>query len=265
MDFAGKRALVTGGSSGIGLEITRELLSRGARAVISGRRAEVIERATRELELSGTVSGIAADVTTAEGRRKTLEGALEALGGLDILVNNAGGVRAGRLEAISEDEVQKMVDVNLTGPIFLTRAALPVLRESGDSIIVNVSSGIGLVAMPFYAPYAAVKAGIAHFGEALRRELAGEGVGVLTVYPTATDTPMMATSGLNPPDGRESATDVGRETVDAMASGRLEVVRGSAERRNLIKLNRSEPASVDEVMRQMKHGIEAAARDHIAL
>jgi uncharacterized oxidoreductase len=265
MDFAGKRALVTGGSSGIGLEITRELLSRGARAVINGRRAEVVDRAVRELKLSGTVSGIAADVTTAEGRREMLEGALEALGGLDILVNNAGGVRAGRLEAISEDEVQKMVDVNLIGPIFLTRAALPALRESGDSIIVNVSSGIGLVAMPFYAPYAAVKAGIAHFGEALRRELAGEGVRVLTIYPTATDTPMMATSGLNPPDGRESPADVARETVDAMASGRLGVVRGSADRLNIVKLNRTDPASVDEAMRPMKDGIEAAARDHIAL
>ena len=186
MDIAGKRALVTGGSSGIGLEIARILVAHGTRVVITGRRHDQVQQAARALGPSDTVKG--------EGRRITLDNALDFLGGLDILVNNAGGMRGGRLEAIEEDEVRKMIEVNLAAPILLTRLALPSLRASGEAMIVNVSSAIAQVGMPFYATYAAAKAGIAQFGESLRRELDGEGIQVLTVYPTATDTPMMATS-----------------------------------------------------------------------
>ncbi len=142
---------------------------------------------------------------TREGRAATLSRAHDALGGLDILVNNAGGVRAGRLDALSKDEICAMIEVNLTAPMLLTQTALPSLRRSGQGLIVNVSSGIALIPLPFYTAYAATKAGIASFGDALRREPAGEGIDVLTVFPTATDTPMMKTSGMNPPGGRESA------------------------------------------------------------
>ena len=101
-------------------------------------------------------------------------------------------MRAGRLEATSEAEIEAMVTVDLLAPILLTRAALPALRASGDAAVVNVTSGIALMGAPFYTTYAAVKAGLARFGEALRRELKGEGVHVLTIYPGATDTPMMS-------------------------------------------------------------------------
>ena len=110
-----------------------------------------------------------------EGRALTLRQALDALGGLDILVNNAGGVRAGRLEATSQSEIEAMLNVDLLAPILLTRAALPSLRASGEAMVVNVTSGIALIGAPFYATYAAAKAGLARFGEALRRELKGEG------------------------------------------------------------------------------------------
>lgn len=265
MNLKGKRALVTGGSSGIGLEIARDLLLAGASVGITGRRQDAVDRALEPLAGLGAIYGASADVTTAEGRARTLDLATDALGGLDLLVNNAGGVRAGRLEAIREDEIRQMVEVNLTGPILLTRAALPMLTASGEALVVNVSSGIALIGLPFYAPYAAVKAGIAHFGEALRRELAGEGVHVLTVYPTATETPMMATSGMQPPNGREWPADVAREVVEAMAQGRLEVIRGEPDRLEMVALNRNDPARVDEGMLPMKTAMEQASRDHSAL
>jgi uncharacterized oxidoreductase len=264
MNLSGKRALVTGGSSGIGLEIARELLKAGASVGITGRRQEAVDRALGELRSLGTASGVSADVTTADGRDRSLDLATRSLGGLDILVNNAGGVRAGRLEAIQGQEIRQMVEVNLTGPMLL-RAALPLLKASGDALVVNVSSGIALVGMAFYTPYAAVKAGIAHFGEALRRELDGEGVRVLTVYPTATETPMMATSGLARDGGRETPWDVAREVIEAMMQDRLEVVRGGPDRIETVKRNRADPAAVDDAMRPMKPSIEAAARDHSAL
>ena len=176
MKLQGKRVLITGGSSGIGFAIATALLTKGAKVAITGRRAAVVSSAMEELRKNGgTVSGIAADVGTAEGRKQTLRHALEALGGLDILVNNAGGVRAGRLEATTEGEIEAMLNVDLLAPILLTRAAMSSLRASGDAMVVNITSGIALIGVPFYATYAAAKAGLARFGEALRRELKGEG------------------------------------------------------------------------------------------
>ncbi|WP_026046992.1 SDR family NAD(P)-dependent oxidoreductase [Sphingomonas sp. PAMC 26621] len=265
MNVKGKRALVTGGSSGIGLEIARELLRAGADVVITGRRQDAVSLAVHSLESVGAINGVSADVTTPEGRARTLDLATSSLGGLDILVNNAGGVRAGRIEAIEEEEIRQMVEVNLIGPILLTRAALPMLRKSGDALVVNVSSGIALVGMAFYSPYAAVKAGIAHFGEALRRELDGEGVRVLTVYPTATDTPMMATSGLGRSGGRETASAVAHDVIAAIFNDRLEVVRGDPDRLAMMKLNRTDQGTVDDALRPTKAATEEAARNHSAL
>ena len=107
MNISGKRALVTGGSSGIGFEIARQLLERGAWVVITGRRKQTLDQAVRALTASGEIVGVAADVTTPEGRDLSLRTALQALGGLDILVNNAGGVRAGTLQRLSEVEIRR--------------------------------------------------------------------------------------------------------------------------------------------------------------
>jgi len=199
MNLEGKRILITGGSSGIGLALARAFLVKGARVAISGRRADVLATAVEALrQVSPSVWGIAADVATPDGRAATLKQAIDMLDGLDILVNNAGGVRAGRLENIPEAELQAMIDVDLVAPILLTRAALSALRASGDAMVVNVASGIALIGAPFYATYAVTKAGLARFGEALRREIKGEGIHVLTAYPGATDTPMMQSNRAGP-------------------------------------------------------------------
>jgi len=216
-------------------------------------------------KLGGSVLAIPGDVADPTHRTQAIARTKDVLGGLDILVNNAGGVRAGRLEATSEDEIRQMIDVDLLAPILLTRAALPLLRASGDALIVNVSSSIALVELPFYATYAAAKAGIAHFGVSLRRELAGEGIAVLAVYPTATDTPMMQTSGLAKDGGRESAADVAAAVLDAIASGALQVVRGDKDRLAMVDLNKTDPAAVDAALGKQKDALEDAARDHSAL
>jgi uncharacterized oxidoreductase len=155
-------------------------LAKGEKVAISGRRREVVAKAVRPMQTgSAEIHGIASDVATAEGCAVTLVQTVAALGGLDVLVNNAGAVRVARRENTDETELQAMIDV--TAPIPLTRAAPPVLRNSGDAMIVNVSSGIAPVCAPFYQTYATVKAGLAYFGEALRRELKREGIHVLTV------------------------------------------------------------------------------------
>lgn len=268
MNIEGKRVLITGGSSGIGLALARALLAKGAKVVISGRRADVLARAVEELHrASSSVWSIAADVATSDGRTVTISQALDALGGLDILVNNAGGVRAGRLENTPEAELQAMIDVDLVAPIMLTRIALPVLRASGDAMVVNVASGIALIGAPFYATYAATKAGLARFGEALRRELKGEGVHVLTAYPGGTDTPMMKSNRAGPELGfsREPAAAVAEAIVAGIETGAFEVIRGDEARAQMIALNRDNPAAVDERFRGLKPALEDAVKDHAAL
>ncbi|MGH8599177.1 MAG: SDR family NAD(P)-dependent oxidoreductase [Burkholderiales bacterium] len=268
MNIEGKRVLVTGGSSGIGLALARAFLAKGAKVAISGRRPDALSKAVEELRhASSSVCGIAADVATPAGRAATLKQALDALGGLDILVNNAGGVRAGRLENTSEDELRAMIDVNLVAPIMLTRAALPALRASGDAMVVNVASGIALIGAPFYATYAAAKAGLARFGEALRRELKGEGVHVLTAYPGATDTPMMKSNRAGPELGfsREPASDVADAIIDGIETDVFEVIRGGEARGQMVALNRDDPAAIDERFLGLKQTLEDAVKDHSAL
>lgn len=268
MELQGKRVLITGGSSGIGLALAQSLLEKGASVVVSGRRSEVLAAALEELGADGRlVKGVAADVGTANGRALTLNSAFEALGGLDILVNNAGGVRAGRLEMTSEAEIEAMVAVDLVAPILLTRAALPALRASGDAMVVNVASGIALVGAPFYTTYAAVKAGLARFGEALRRELKGEGIHVLTAYPGGTDTPMMRSNRAGPELGfsREPASAVASAIVEGIEAAAFEVIRGGETRARMIALNRDDPAAVDERFLGLKPALEEAVKDHAAL
>ncbi|MCJ8144631.1 SDR family NAD(P)-dependent oxidoreductase [Ancylobacter sp. A5.8] len=268
MNIAEKRVLITGGSSGIGFALAEAFLAKGARVAISGRRADRVAQAVARLEAGGRgAHGIVADVATSEGRAATLDEALAALGGLDILVNNAGGVRAGRLENTPEAELLAMIEVDLVAPILLTRDALPALRASGDAVVVNVASGIALIGAPFYATYAAVKAGLARFGESLRRELKGEGVHVMTAYPAGTDTPMMASNRAGPELGfsREPASAVADAILGGIEAGAFEVIRGGDARAHMIALNRDNPAAIDERMLALKPALEEAVRDHSAL
>jgi len=267
MNLKGKRVLITGGSSGIGLATAQAMLEAGTRAFVTGRRPDFVAAAVDQLRASGDVYGVAADVATGVGRAATLGTALDKLGGLDILVNNAGGVRAGRLEDTSETEIRTMIAVDLVAPILLTRAALPALRAGGAGLVVNVTSGIALFGVPFYATYAAAKAGLARFGEALRRELKGEGVHVLTIYPGGTDTPMMKSNRAGPAlgFGREPASAVANAIIAGIETDAFEVTRGGAERDKMIALNREDPEAIDQRFLVIKSALAEAVRDHSAL
>jgi uncharacterized oxidoreductase len=267
MDLEQKRVLVTGGSSGIGFAISEAMVARGARVVIVGRGKEKLAEAATKLSATGNKVGfVVGDVTVNSDRSRILSEAIASLGGLDVLVNNAGAVRAGRLEKISEDDIRAMIEVDLVAPILFIREALPVLRKSSDAVIVNVTSAAAMTGVPFYGTYAAAKAGLSRFGEALRRELKGEGIHVITVYPVATDTPMMASSkaGADLGFGREPAAEVGKAVVEGIESNAIEVVRGGEARAKSIALNRDNPLAMDERFLGMKVALEEATRDHRA-
>ena len=268
MKLKGKRVLITGGSSGIGFATAQALLAKGAKVVITARRKASLAEAASRLGVGGNIVNFAAaDVTTETGRSDTIAAAMKNLGGLDILINNAGGVRAGRLEDTSETDIRTMIEVDLVAPILLTRAGLPALRASGDALIVNVTSGIALFGVPFYSTYAATKAGLARFSEALRRELIGEGIRVLTVYPGGTDTPMMKSSRAGPElgFGREPPASVADAIVAGIELDQLEVARGGEARNAMIDLNRNDPGAVDQRFFGMKESLLEAVRDHSAL
>jgi len=268
MDVEGKGILITGGSSGIGLATAHALAARGALLVVTGRRSAVVAAAVDALKAVGAhVSGVSADVSTKDGRLATMNGAISALGGLDVLMNNAGAVRAGRLDEIREDEIRAMIETDLVAPIMLTRAALPALRAEGGGMVVNVTSAIALVALPFYATYAAVKAGLASFGESLRRELNGDGVHVLTVYPSGTDTPMMATNkaGADVGFSLESAEAVAAAIIGGIEADAIAVMRGGPERQALIDLNKQDPQAVDRRFLAIKSAFERGVTTHNAL
>lgn len=268
MDLSGKSVLVTGAGSGIGRAAAVEFAKKGAKLTLTGRRKEPLQETAKLVEDAGAEARVAAgDVSDPEAREQVVQAATESFGGLDVLVNNAGNVRAGRLEDLDVQEIQTQIEVNLLAPVLLTRAALPALRESGDAAIVNVSSGFGLVGMPFYSTYAATKAGIAHFGEALRRELFGEGVHVMTIYPGATDTPMMESNEAGPDLGfqYESPEEVAQGLVAGLEAGELEVVRGAENRSEMTRMTRENPRELDEQVAQMKDDLEKAVANHSSM
>lgn len=265
MQLADKSILITGAGSGIGRATAVALARKGARLMLSGRRSEPLEETARLAQAKdGEIMVLPGDITDEAWQKRTVEQIVDRFGGLHIIVNSAGVVSAGRLETIDPEDVRTQLEVNLLAPILLIRTALSALRQSGDAAIVNVSSSIGLVGMPFYTPYAAAKGGLARFDEALRRELSDDGIHVMTVYPVATDTPMMATA--EPDSGNRSKYDspeaVAEALIAGLEAGDIAVVRGGDDFAALVAKNHDHPRQADKQLESMKAGLKARAEDH---
>jgi NAD(P)-dependent dehydrogenase (short-subunit alcohol dehydrogenase family) len=180
MRLSGKRAIVTGGGSGIGQAIARLFAQEGAQVLITGRRQEPLLATASE---SDRILTQAVDLTSEEGPKQLVNEAKKVLGGLDILVNNAGVFDALPLEETTQDIYRKEFDTNVRAVYRLSQEALPLLREGKGPNIVNLGSILSYIGIPGTSAYAATKGAVLQISRVLAVELGPEGIRCNCVCP----------------------------------------------------------------------------------
>jgi len=187
-----KRALITGGSSGIGLETAREFLREGARVAITGRNPETLAAAGKEL--GGEVIAITSDAGDAEGQKKVAETIRQTFGMLDVLFLNAGIVDMRPLENWDEAGFDRSFDINLKGPFFLLQALLPIFNNPASVVLMtSVNSHIG---MPNSSVYGATKGALLSLARTLSGELISRGIRVNAITGGPIATPLYGKLGM---------------------------------------------------------------------
>ena len=199
----GKVAIVTGASRGIGAAIAALLAEDGAAVVVSGRDAERLERTAKELESQGRASrGVVADVASREDCDRLVEAAKSRFGRVDILVNNAGITRDGLLVRMKDEDWDRVMEVNLRGAFFMTRAVTKAMvRQKSGGRVINITSTAGVMGNAGQTNYSAAKAGLIGFTKSAARELAHWSILVNAVAPGLIETDMAASI---PAEAREA-------------------------------------------------------------
>lgn len=182
-------ALVTGASRGIGRGIAQRLAENGVRIVVSGRTASDVDLAVKQLNEITTAVGVAGDISSSQTRNELLEAA-RSLGGLDIVVNNAGKQLEKNLEAMSDGEIDDILDTNLSAVLKLLRDCFPLLHDSSHARVINIASAYGFKGVPGWSAYTASKGGLIAMGRTLATEWGKHQICVNTVAPGHTETDM---------------------------------------------------------------------------
>jgi short-subunit dehydrogenase len=259
MDLSNKKVFITGGSAGIGKAIIEQLTQKGVNQIaVMGRTAAKLDDLENAFP-SAQFLTVQGDVSQLDDIKKAAQKVTDEWGALDMLINNAGVVSAGQLGDISDDDINDMVNVNVTGLILLTKHLLPLLKETEDGAIMNISSGFGYIAMPYYSVYAATKAAVKHFSEGMRRELANYPIHVMTVYPTATDTDMMETANMGDMDDPQ---DVAKASINGLLNKEIEVILGGSKQKEMVKTNINEPLKVDKKLAGSLDAMKERAENH---
>lgn len=246
-DLKGKRTVLTGASGGIGRAVATALVAAGARVALAARNVDKLNELAETLRRAGgEVIAVPTDVTRADDRRRLVDRAVEAFGGLDLLVNNAGVGSWGHFADSTEGICRTVMEVNFFGPVELTRLAVPHLTRGSQPAVVNVTSMCGRKGMPAWPEYSASKFALVGMSEAWRGEFARFDVDVLTIVPGLTnsgfDKNWLRTDGKADLRFEHGMTPehLAAEIINAVRQNRTELVVGS-EARRLLRFNRFFP------------------------
>lgn len=183
-----KRAILTGASSGIGWHLAKALAEKSVKLVLTARRVDRLLELQAEIVRNGGVCEIVpGDITDPKTRDQLISAATSKLGGLDILINNAGIGAMGRFDEADPNRLRQVFEVNFFSAVELTRAAIPILCEGQNPLIVNISSVLGHRAVPLKSEYSASKFAMHGFSDALRAELVSDGIHVQLISPSTID------------------------------------------------------------------------------
>jgi short-subunit dehydrogenase len=230
--LAGKRVLITGASQGIGEALAMEAVKRGCRVVAAARTAALLENLEAHIRQAvpcAIIHTVVGDVTSAGDRRAMLDACKTHFGGLDILVNNAGIGATGHFAETDFANLRRIFEVNLFGSAELTRLCIPTLKQGVQPLIVNISSALGKRGYPARSYYSSSKFAVQGLSDALRAELAPEGIGVLVVSPGLTQTHfsqnMLERSARLPLDHLRGMTSetVAKKTFAAIAADKSDI------------------------------------------
>jgi short-subunit dehydrogenase len=219
MIFNNKTVIITGGSEGVGAATARMFADAGANLMLVARNKKNLDLIAEELREKTKVEVFAMDVADADACIDVFKKATFEFGRVDILVNNAGYHKRGPVQTVDAVDLGKMIDVNLKGPIILSRIAIPYLQEAGGGAIINVGSLAGSAPLPGFAAYGASKAGLRSFTYALGAELADSGIKLALVAPGPIDTGFImtdidATSNLTLSQPISTAEEVAQVVLD---------------------------------------------------
>lgn len=189
MQIRDKVVFITGASGGIGLATVRRFAAEGARLALVARSTETLERISQELRQQGHEAlPLTADVRDASQVGRAVEETVSHFGRLDVLINNAGQAAAGTIADVDPADFRQILDLNVFGPLAAMQAVIPVMRQKGGGLIINISSMVTRMHIPGLAAYAATKSALNMLSDTARVELAPDNIRVVSVYPRMTAT-----------------------------------------------------------------------------
>ncbi|MFQ5755006.1 MAG: SDR family oxidoreductase [Acidiferrobacterales bacterium] len=263
MQLNDARVLLTGACGGIGRETALRLAAAGARLVLAGRNAGILDTLqAQKAKGGGIASTMTIDISQPGGAQQIQKAAQAALGGIDVLINNAGVLDFGPFAAQSSEAIQRLFAINVIGPVQLTRAVLPNMLDQGRGHIVNIGSVFGSIGFAYMSVYSSSKFAMHGFSQALRRELTGSGITITYVAPRATRTGLNTGAVYRMCEALGMSMDtpdkVAARVVDAIQRDARDVYIGWPESL-FVRINALLPGAVDVALRRQHRQVSEFA------